>query len=266
MGSPFPGMDPYLEHPDLWSEVHHRLITAIADAVSPRVRPRYRVAIEKRTYLLESDDAALLVGIPDVAILSSARDGGYEPIVSTVARGASPSVLEPVTVAVPVPEEVRESYLEVREVATGKAITVIEILSPGNKRTGEGRRVYERKRQQVLGSLTHLVEIDLLRGGEPMPVINDQHRSDYRILVSRGEQRPLAQLYCFSLRDALPSFALPLQPGDHEPMVEMQLLFDGIYERAGYDLVLDYTRSPDPPLRQDTTLWADALLREAGLR
>ena len=49
--SPFPGMKPYLENPDLWSEVHHRLITAIADAIAPSLRPRYRVAIEKRTYL-----------------------------------------------------------------------------------------------------------------------------------------------------------------------------------------------------------------------
>ncbi len=28
MLSPFPGMDPYLEHPQLWPEVHHLLLSA----------------------------------------------------------------------------------------------------------------------------------------------------------------------------------------------------------------------------------------------
>jgi len=34
MPSPFTGMNPYLEHPTLWSEVHKRLIVAIADALA----------------------------------------------------------------------------------------------------------------------------------------------------------------------------------------------------------------------------------------
>ncbi|MGC1309994.1 MAG: DUF4058 family protein [Phormidesmis sp.] len=51
MPSPFPGMDPYLEMPELWSEVHSRLIVAIADNLSEQLSDAYRVAIEKRTYL-----------------------------------------------------------------------------------------------------------------------------------------------------------------------------------------------------------------------
>ncbi|MBD2742170.1 DUF4058 family protein [Coleofasciculus sp. FACHB-1120] len=56
MPSPFPGVDPYLENPELWAEVHHRLITAIADAIAPSIRPRYRVAIGKRIYLSDVED------------------------------------------------------------------------------------------------------------------------------------------------------------------------------------------------------------------
>ncbi|MEO1590921.1 MAG: DUF4058 family protein [Cyanobacteria bacterium J06632_22] len=48
MSSPFPGMDPYVEHPSLWQEFHSRLIVAIADDLGPQRRPKYRVAIEKR--------------------------------------------------------------------------------------------------------------------------------------------------------------------------------------------------------------------------
>ncbi|BAY91185.1 MULTISPECIES: DUF4058 family protein [unclassified Tolypothrix] len=70
MKYPFLGMNPYLENPDLWSEVHHRLITAIAIAISPPLRPKYRVAIEKRTYRMNTEDA-ILIGIPDLAILSA---------------------------------------------------------------------------------------------------------------------------------------------------------------------------------------------------
>lgn len=67
MPSPFPGMNPYLETPELWSEVHSRLIVAIADIIAVPLRPNYYVAIEKRTYLSEPDDS-VLVGIPDVSI------------------------------------------------------------------------------------------------------------------------------------------------------------------------------------------------------
>lgn len=45
MNSPFPGMNPYLENPVFWSEVHHRLIAVIADDIEPNIPPQYRVAI-----------------------------------------------------------------------------------------------------------------------------------------------------------------------------------------------------------------------------
>lgn len=41
-------MNPYLEHPELWTSVHSWLIVAIAEALAPDLRPKYRVAIEKR--------------------------------------------------------------------------------------------------------------------------------------------------------------------------------------------------------------------------
>jgi len=41
MPSPFPGMDPYLETPDLWADVHHGLIGQIQAALTPRIKPHY---------------------------------------------------------------------------------------------------------------------------------------------------------------------------------------------------------------------------------
>jgi hypothetical protein len=50
MLNPFPGMNPYLEHPELWHQVHNRLIVGIADAIAEQVAPEYFVSIEQRIY------------------------------------------------------------------------------------------------------------------------------------------------------------------------------------------------------------------------
>lgn len=183
MRSPFPEMNPYLENSELWSEVHSRLVVAIADEIALPLRPNYYVAIEKRTYMVEPD--SVLAGIPDVSVFSksAANRQGDE---SQAATAVLPSASEPLTVTVPLMEEMQERYLEIREVKTGAVITTLEVLSAKNKRAGEGRDAYLRKRQQVLTSLTHLVEIDLLRAGKPMPIQGNMPSADYRILVSRG--------------------------------------------------------------------------------
>lgn len=209
MTTPFPGMDPYLEHPNLWPEVHTRLIVALADVLGPALRPRYRVAVEQRTYIALIDPDSY-VERPDVSVIQAgpASSTPHESQV-TVAPSA------PRRAQIPMPEEVRERFLEVRDVGTGELITVIEILSPTNKKPSEGRRQYEEERMQVLVTRTHLVEIDLLRGGDPMPMrIRDDGQPadyDYRILISRAAQRPAADVYAFSVRDPIPIFTLPLE-------------------------------------------------------
>lgn len=252
-------MNPYLENPELWSEVHSRLIVAIADDLSDHLSEKYRVAIEKRTYFSGGDDS-LLVGIPDVSVV------GKQPEQSQLSATATltPPV-EPITVTLPMAEEVQERYLEIREVATGAVITAIEVLSPKNKRSGEGRQAYERKRNQVLASMTHLVEIDLLRGGQPLPILGTA-KSDYRILISRSDRRPSAQLYAFSVKQEIPRFSVPLAAGDEEPVLDLQAVLQQVYKRGRYHLAVDYTQPPQPPLSAADTIWADGLLREAGLR
>lgn len=261
MPSPFPGMNPYLEHPDFWPGVHHLLIAAIAESLAPQLRPKYLVAVEVRMYETRGEDS-LLVGIPDVVVQ---RPLAVEnPAMSNVAVAAPAA--QPLTVAVPMPETLKQGYLEIREVATKEVVAAIEVLSPVNKRPGEGRKAYELKRQRVLGSLTHLVEIDLLRAGETMPVLSEGIQANYRILVSRGDRRPLADLYAFNLPEGIPSFPLPLRAGDSEPVVDLKALLDLVYDRGSYDLRIDYTGEPVPALSEADAGWADALLREQGCR
>lgn len=251
-------MDPYLEHPEFWSEFHNRLIVAIADDLVEQLSDRYRVAIEKRTYFASEEN--LMVGIPDVVAIAPRARTQTPPQTPTATPPNKPQM-----VTVPQVEEVRERYLEIREVTTGLVVTVIELLSPKNKRPGEGRQVYERKRDRILASFSHLVEIDLLRGGQPLPILEAQ-TSDYRILVSRSDRRPQAELYAFELSQEIPTFPVPLQPGETEPILELQNLVAQVYRRARYHLAIDYRRSPRPLLNEADAAWVKQLLREKGLR
>lgn len=124
--------------------------------------------------------------------------------------------------------------------------TAIEVLSPANK-VGDGRQKYIAKRQRILDSLTHLVEIDLLPEVQPLPLENDNIHSHYCILISRTNTRPLADLYPFNLRDRIPPFSLPLRPEDSEPVVDLQTLVNELHEQLGYDHFMDYSNSPPSP-------------------
>jgi len=265
MSSPFPGMNPYLENPDLWSEVHHRLITAIADDISSHLSEKYRVAIEKRTYRLDSEDS-LLIGIPDVAILAAKPQIQKSDLSAGNTATITLSENKSVTVTVPLPLEIKEGYLEIREVYTGRVITAIEVLSPTNKLTKDGRSSYLKKREQLLGSDTNLVEIDLIRSGEIMPIIANIPNTDYRILIIRSHCLPSAQLFAFTVRDSIPDFPIPLQKGEAEIEVNLQNLLLGIYQRARFDLTLNYNQKPVPDLLEKDKEWMDILLREKGRR
>ncbi|WGV25901.1 DUF4058 family protein [Halotia branconii] len=232
MGNPFPGMNPYLEQPELWHQVHNRLIVAIADDLTPQIAPKYRVSIEERVY--QSAEDILLVGIADVAVANRNTTD-----IGTTLTAAK--LTEPSKVKVPIPEQVTERFLEVRATQSQEVIAVIEILSPKNKRSKEGRTAYESKRQEILASATKLVEIDLLRQGESMPILGAT-ATDYSILVSRSYNRPDADLYTFDLRNPIPVFPVPLGKGETEPLVDLQRLLNQVYERARFDLAIDYTQ------------------------
>lgn len=253
-------MNPYLEHPAIWQEFHSRLIVAIADELGPRLRPKYRAAVEKRIYEDASNDLTF-IGRPDTAVFRTSRD------VERITAGKTNVIrTEPVRVEVPMPEEFRERYLEVRDVMTGEVVTTLELISPSNKRSGRGRLQYEEKRLAILGSRTHLIEIDLIRAFNPLPLRSDLPVSLYRILISRAEQRPHADLYPFNLPDPIPPFPIPLKSNDPELLVDLQRLLHEVYDRAAYDLEIDYQQDPIPPLSDEDTQWVDSLLKQHELR
>jgi hypothetical protein len=160
---------------------------------------------------------------------------------------------------------VREGYLEIRSVPNHVVVTAIEVLSPTNKLSSEGRDEYEKKRRAVLSSVTSLVEIDLLRVGEPMRM-EPLPASDYRILVSRGWEHPEASLHAFGLQEAIPPISVPLQWNEAEVSLAVGELLAQVYDRARYDLRVDYqTAPPEPALSAEDAVWVEVLLKEKEL-
>jgi hypothetical protein len=163
------------------------------------------------------------------------------------------------------PVERREAYLVIREQETQQVVTIIETLSPSNKRRGSmGRREYLAKRK-ILRSPTHLVEVDLVRQGERMPLEGPIARGHYYALVSRQDARPRVDVFAWPMDAPLPEIPIPLQAGDADAAVNLQTVYRSVYERAGYDLSLAYQRELASPLADRDRQWVRERLQAAGL-
>ncbi len=251
MPNPFPGMNPWLEAPALWRDVHQSLIIALRNYLAPRLRPRYFVAVETHTYISVAPVAPVAARYPDVMVINRGRPAVRE----------APTVESPyLTVELPIPETLEEGFLEVRLVPGGEVVTVIELLSHTNKQPGKDRQAYIEKRESLLNSDLHFVEVDLLRAGPPMPFTERAAEGGYRIFIRRRERPGQARLYQFSARQPIPAFPLPLLPEDAEPMVDLGALLNMVFDQAGYDLVIRYARPPAPPLSAEEARWAGDLL------
>jgi hypothetical protein len=272
MPSPFPGMDPWLEAPHRWPGVHHGLIEEIRARLNQQLRPRYVATVEERVYIShEADPGRQLIRVPDVLVTRGrgprrrpsgpkARPRGRQAV-------AEPVEIEPVEVLVDLlDDEVREARLVVTEVASRDAVAIIEVISPSNKVAGaEGRTSYLRKRQEVIAAPTHLVEIDLLRGGLPI-IARDELDCDYLVHVSRSQRRPKGLVWPIQLRQQLPVVGVPLRGKDPDAPIDLQAVLTSVFDRGAYDLLIDYAAPPEPPLSPDDTAWAAGLLGRTGRR
>jgi hypothetical protein len=152
----------------------------------------------------------------------------------------------------------RHSFLEVRDRRDRELVTVIEWLSPSNKRAGADREQYLAKRRQLFASPVHLVEMDLLRGGPRLP-LEDLPDCDYYALVSRAEQRPRVGVWPLRLRDPLPVIPVPLRAPHPDARLDLQDLLHRLYDQAGYQDYI-YTGTPQPPLHPQDAAWAQQFI------
>jgi hypothetical protein len=132
-------------------------------------------------------------------------------------------------------------------------MAVVELLSPANKKPGPDRDRYLPKRAEFLVGPAHLVEIDLLRCGLPMPD-HDRPVSTYGVMVSRAEERPAADFWPIGLRDPLPMIPVPLRPAS-QATLDLQEILHHIYDRGTYADEI-YDREPEPALDPADLDWA----------
>jgi hypothetical protein len=252
-------MDAFLENEE-WEEFHTRLNTVISDELSQLVGPRYVVRIERRVYVEHVTDGTTQRRRADVSVLAV-----DSPLASGAPQSGVTLAMAPVECLLPISEEVRETYVIVRERETRDVVTVLEALSPGNKRLGsDGRREYLAKRDELLRSQAHLIELDLLRGGERLPMETPLPPGDYYVILSRRPRRPRAEVFAWTIRDRLPTIPVPLLGGDADVPLDLQTAFHTVYDRAHYDRSIDYAQPLVPPLSaQDTARMAELLAKRA---
>lgn len=262
--NPFPGMNPYLERRDIWPGVHLLILAELQGFLAPRLQPDYVVTVGERVHVIEEPgtNGNGSVRVPDVAVVAGTAEENRESVALE-----RPSRVGAIAVELPSTELIRNRYLEVRRVDDNqRVVAVIELLSPTNK-SGDGRREYLSKRSEVLYSSSHLVEIDLLRAGRPMPLSGDVPSSRYRILVANARRtEPMADLYPFGIRQPIPDFVMPLSKESESVGIDLNGIFNTIYSARYFNLLIDYNRDPEPPLSDADRVWIDQLLRDQGLR
>lgn len=271
----FPGMDPYLEDPGIFTDFHDRFIAYLSESLQRALPEPYYASLGRRTWI---EIAERLAGperwgghersgdyqrrrrseppaAPDTARASdhrgpfSVRDEADESDLAETAGGA-------VLVCVP-HEEHAETMVEIY-VGRGKQrrlVTSLELLSPADKSVDDrARDLYLRRQREILEGTTHLVEIDLLRGGALTTAIPETwlRRSvppcSYHVCVHRFDRFQDFFVYPIGLRDPLPEIRVPLLPGDGEISIDLQAVFRRTYEAGPYQREVDYRQAVPPPL------------------
>ncbi len=250
-------MDPYLEAH--WEDVHHRLILYSCDRIQPFLPEDLRARVEERVFV-ESAPERLRQIKPDVHVSEV-----YPPptALPAVLREGGVALAEPIIFEVP-DLPISEGYITISQRGGGKVITVIEFLSPANKRPGAGQEKYLEKQQEVLQSEASLVEIDLVRAGQrvlalPSREIPVRHCNDYLACISPGWKRGRRELYPLPLRQRLPLLPIPLRQTDAPVQLDLQALVDQVYAAGRYD-DLDYHVELEPPLSAEDAAWVQRLL------
>lgn len=258
MPSPFPGMDPYIEACGLWADFHNHLIEQIAWQLADVTPERYIVRTGERSYLVlvESEGKASHPFLPDVSVTTprgrkkGGKKGGTalaEPDIQ-----AKPHVLRAF-----VTEEYREKFLEIYETEPEmRLVTSIEVLSPSNKRPGtEGWDLYQRKRQSILLGNVNLVELDLLRGGQRMPMFDPWPSSPYTLTVARARKPHACLVWEAYFQHPLPAILVPLAKPDPDLTLSLQPLIETIYRRFRYEQSIHYTAELTPSLNAEESAW-----------
>ena len=248
--SPFPGMDPYLESPLLWPDVHTRLSNIFAEQLTPSLVPKYVAELHTQIIIEQiMDDEEGLFVKESGAISDASRTTG--------------ATIAPLRLRIPMAVPTRVVSVHIRHRETERLVAAIELLSPVNKKSGKERQAYLDKRAAYLDSNTHLIEIDLLRRFPRMPLQGELPKSKYLIVISNAYERPECDVWPIGLREPLPVLPIPLIRPDEPVPLDIQKALRTAYQRARYDLRINYHSPPTPRLDKKDVAWAYDLIEQA---
>jgi len=263
-------MDPYIEVCGLWEGFHNHLIHKIDEALAQILPEGYIIDTAVRSYivLMESEGKAEHLAKPDVAVIEVADTKKPRKKQAGVAGAGPAEAAESVQMRAFVAEKFEETFVEIyAEGEEPNLVTSIEVLSPSNKRRNtEGWLEYERKRQAMLLGRANFVELDLLRGGNKMPMLDPWPNSPYTLLVCRQVNAPYCRVWPAHFRTRLPIIPVPLRYPDPDLNLDLQPLLDSIYDLGRYDQRIDYTRPLTPALPDDDAAWVKGQVKNRPLR
>lgn len=243
MPSPFPGMDPYLESPAHWSDFHPTFIQAWREAIAEQLPPNYHARVEEMVLRVEPEIPQGLFNRPDVLV---AREPAGHADAGTRSGAA---VAEPAHTRIPNIVQLDpyvETFIEIHRHPDYELVTVLELLSPTNK-SGDGRGQYIGKREALLRQPVHIVELDLLRGGQRIRLAKPLPKDHYYALISRADGRPDCDVYHWNVRSRLPALPVPLRAPDPDIQVDLQPAFTEAFRRGRYEHMIKYHAAPPPP-------------------
>ena len=165
-------------------------------------------------------------------------------------------------------EQHHEPYLEVRQRADGRLITVVDVISPANKASAGGRAAYMNKRAEFRQHNASLVEIDLVLQGTPL---QDYSREglpdwDYAVTVTRSVQPDRYEIYTATVDKRLPRFRLPLASDDRDTVLDLQAAMVRSYDQGDFLKQINYKRDPLTKLSDAQKKWLGERLHEQKLR
>lgn len=254
MISPFPGMDPYIEACGLWGDFHHHLISEIKIALAQTAPERYLIRTGERSYVVlvqpEVKESDALYSDAGVSRSSARRRQPQSGKGVAGASEAEKAHAQLMTMRTVIEEEYREAFVEIYEAEPEqRLVTCIEVLSPPDKRSCTvGWEIYLRKRQGLLLGNVNLVEIDLLRGGQRLPMRDEWPDSPYTLLVARPDKKRRCLVWPAHFQHPLPAIPVPLVKPDPDLSLQLQPMIETIYHRSRYAQSIDYRKPLQPPL------------------
>jgi hypothetical protein len=166
-------------------------------------------------------------------------------------------------------ENHQEEYLEIRQRSSQRLITLVEVVSPANRTTAEGRQVYLKQRQQAIAEGAATVEICLVLQGKPtLSYPRDGLPDfDYAVSVTRSGSPERYEIYTTTLQKRLPKFKLPLAPDDRDTLLDLQTAFSRAYDQT-FRNAIDYSPPPHPdvPLSDEKRRWINEWLQQQNVR